>query len=98
MPWRHADTGYAPGGIRPLLTTHYSLFPNCHYEFHRITLAPPIARRIVSLSWILAYGLERLTIFNSHYPVRYIDFLGNVQDYLVAIRPRTEDWRPRTDK
>jgi len=49
------------------------LFPNCSYEFHRITLAPPLARRIVPISWILAYGLERLTIFNSH--------------YLVAIRP-----------
>ena len=55
------------------------------------------------LSWMLAYGLERLTIFNSvpfgdsHYPVRYIDFLGNVQDYLVAIRPLVTAKSPKGD-
>jgi hypothetical protein len=43
------------------------LFPNCHYEFHRITLAPPIARRVVPISWMLALFLESLKIFNSHY-------------------------------
>ena len=59
-------------GVRFLLTIYHlpftiycSLFPNCHYEFHRITLAPPLARRVVPVSWILAYGLERLKIFNS---------------------------------
>ena len=62
-------------GIRPAEIKR--LFPNCSYEFHRITLAPPLARRIVPISWILAYGLERLTIFNSH--------------YLVAIRPLITD-------
>jgi len=61
-------------GIRPKEIRQ--LFPNCSYEFHRITLAPPLARRIVPISWILAYGLERLKIFNSH--------------YLVAIRPVTD--------
>jgi len=39
---------------------------------------------------MLALFLESLKIFNTHYPVRYIDFLGNVQDYLVAIRPMTD--------
>jgi hypothetical protein len=53
------------------------LFPGCSFEFHKITLAPPLALRIVPVSWGLAYVLERLTIFNSH--------------YLVAIRPRTGD-------
>jgi len=62
-------------GIRPAEIKR--LFPNCRYEFHRITLAPPIARRIVPISWMLAYGLERLTIFNTH--------------YLVAIRPLITD-------
>ncbi|MGB8214206.1 MAG: class I SAM-dependent methyltransferase [Anaerolineales bacterium] len=45
------------------------LFPNCKYEFHKITLAPPLARRIVPISWTLALILENLKIFNSHYLV-----------------------------
>jgi len=65
-------------GIRPKEIRE--LFPNCNFEFHKITLAPPIARRIVPLSWGLALFLEGLKIFNSH--------------YLVVIRPlkKTEDW------
>ena len=59
-------------GIRPAEIRR--LFPNCMYEFHKITLAPPIARRIVPVSWILALLLEKQKVFNSH--------------YLVAIRPR----------
>jgi len=58
-------------GIRPAEIRQ--LFPNCTYEFHKITLAPPLARRIVPVSWMLALFLENLKIFNSH--------------YLVAIRP-----------
>ena len=49
------------------------LFPNCAYQFHKITLAPPIARKLVPLSWGLGLFLEGLKIFNSH--------------YLAAIRP-----------
>ncbi|MDW7755754.1 MAG: methyltransferase domain-containing protein [Brevefilum sp.] len=45
------------------------LFPNCNYVFRKITLAPPIARRIVPFSWPLAHILESLKIFNSHYLV-----------------------------
>jgi len=59
-------------GIRP--TEIRKLFPNCTCEFHKITLAPPLSRRIVPISWILAIFLESLKIFNSH--------------YLVAIRPK----------
>ena len=62
-------------GIRPAEIRRS--FPNCSYEFHKITLAPPLARRIVPISWILALTLEKLTIFNSH--------------YLVAIRPLLTD-------
>ena len=58
-------------GIRPAEIRR--LFPNCSFEFHKITLAPPIARRVVPVSWMLALFLENLKIFNSH--------------YLVAIRP-----------
>lgn len=43
------------------------LFPHCRYEFHRITLAPPIARRLVPLSWGLSLFLESLKFLNTHY-------------------------------
>jgi len=50
-----------------------SSFPDCQIDSKRITLAPPLARRLVPISWLLSAFLEKLTIFNSH--------------YLVAIRP-----------
>mgnify|MGYP000450991659 CR=1 FL=1 len=43
------------------------LFPNCKFEFHRITLAPPIARLLVPISWMLCELLEKIRIFNTHY-------------------------------
>jgi SAM-dependent methyltransferase len=58
-------------GIRPAEVKR--LFPGCHYEFRRITLAPPIARRLATVSWGLCLFLESLKIFNTH--------------YLVAVRP-----------
>jgi hypothetical protein len=78
--FRSNPTNPQTRGIRPAETCPersrriIRLFPNCRYEFHKITLAPPIARRIVPISWMLALFLESLKIFNSH--------------YLVAIRPR----------
>jgi SAM-dependent methyltransferase len=54
-------------GIRP--EEIKQLFPNCSYEFHRITLAPPIARILVPISWGLCLFLENLKIFNTHYLV-----------------------------
>jgi ubiquinone/menaquinone biosynthesis C-methylase UbiE len=65
-PTNHQTRGIRPAEIK-------CLFPNCTYEFHKITLAPPLARRIIPVSWMLALVLESLKIFNSH--------------YLVAIRP-----------
>lgn len=62
-------------GIRPAEIR--CLFPDCKFDFQRITLAPPIARRLVSVSWLLCAFLEKLKIFNTH--------------YLVAIRPVTGD-------
>jgi ubiquinone/menaquinone biosynthesis C-methylase UbiE len=53
-----------------------SMFPNCRLEFQKITLAPPVARRLVPISWGLAFFLESLRIFNSH--------------YLVIISPKNE--------
>ena len=58
-------------GVRPKEIR--ALFPSCTFDFLRITLAPPIARRLVPISWLLSAFLEKLTIFNTH--------------YLVAIRP-----------
>jgi len=61
-------------GIRPAEIKR--LFPNCHYEFQRITLAPPLARRLVPVSWLLAGLLEKLWLFNTH--------------YLAAIQPQSQ--------
>lgn len=44
-----------------------SLFPGCEYHFNKVTLAPPLARRIVPFSWNVALILESFKIFNSHY-------------------------------
>jgi SAM-dependent methyltransferase len=52
-------------GIPPLEIKR--LFPDCNCEFHRITLAPPIARKLVPVSWGLCLLLEELGIFNTHY-------------------------------
>jgi ubiquinone/menaquinone biosynthesis C-methylase UbiE len=54
-------------GIRPAEIKR--LFPDCQYEFRRITLAPPIARRLATVSWSLCLFLESLKIFNTHYLV-----------------------------
>ena len=45
------------------------LFPNCTYQFKRVTLAPPLARRIVPFSWTVARLLEKINMFNSHHLV-----------------------------
>lgn len=54
-------------GIRP--TEIRSLFPNCIFEFKKITLAPPLTRKIVPVSKIAAEIIESLRILNSHYLV-----------------------------
>jgi len=43
------------------------LFPNCTYSFEKVTLAPPLARLMVRVSWNIAYLLEKLRAFNTHY-------------------------------
>jgi len=52
-------------GIRP--TEIRRLFPGCKYYFQRITLAPPITRRLISVSWLLCYVLEKISVLNTHY-------------------------------
>lgn len=59
-PTNHQTHGIRPPEIR-------QLFPGCGYDFRRITLAPPVARRLVPVSWLLCAFLEKLRIFNTHY-------------------------------
>jgi ubiquinone/menaquinone biosynthesis C-methylase UbiE len=47
----------------------HTLFPSCSFEFHKITLAPPIARMMVPVSLTFCAFLESLKVFNSHYLV-----------------------------
>lgn len=42
-------------------------FAGCSIEYNRITLAPPLARRLVPLSWGVSHFLEKLRVFNTHY-------------------------------
>ncbi|MCC7208172.1 MAG: class I SAM-dependent methyltransferase [Anaerolineae bacterium] len=43
------------------------LFSSCNIHLRRTTLAPPITRRLVRVSWILCELLENLRLLNSHY-------------------------------
>lgn len=52
-------------GIKPEEIKDY--FPGCRFTFDRITLAPPLARRLVPLTWIGALFLERFRLLNTHY-------------------------------
>jgi SAM-dependent methyltransferase len=61
-PTNPQTRGIQPSEIR-------RLFPGCKFDFQRITLAPPLARALVPVSWLFAALLERLTVFNSHYLV-----------------------------
>jgi ubiquinone/menaquinone biosynthesis C-methylase UbiE len=54
-------------GIRPAEIRR--LFPSCQLEFTRVTLAPPIARRLVPISWLVSQGLESVGLANSHHLV-----------------------------
>lgn len=44
-----------------------ALFPRCDVRLQRVTLAPPIARRSVAISWIGSLLLEKLLVLNTHY-------------------------------
>ena len=45
------------------------LFPNCNMYIQRITLAPPICRRVASFSPLCCRILEAAKLFNSHFLV-----------------------------
>ena len=44
-----------------------ALFPRCEIRMQRITLAPPIARRLASHSWLLCYFLSKIPWLCTHY-------------------------------
>lgn len=44
-----------------------ALFPGCRVHLRRATLAPPLARRVVPVSWTAAVVLESLRVFDTHY-------------------------------
>jgi SAM-dependent methyltransferase len=44
-----------------------SLFPGCKVRLRRVTLAPPIARAVIPLSWIGASILEKIPFLRTHY-------------------------------
>jgi ubiquinone/menaquinone biosynthesis C-methylase UbiE len=44
-----------------------TLFPKCEVRMRRITLAPPIARRIAPYSWLLCYLFSKFPCLCSHY-------------------------------
>jgi hypothetical protein len=44
-----------------------ALFPGCTVDLHSVTLAPPLARAIVPLSWAGALMLESLPFLRTHY-------------------------------
>ncbi len=43
-----------------------TLFPDSTVEARRVTLAPPIARRLAPASWVAAAALEGLRLLNTH--------------------------------
>jgi ubiquinone/menaquinone biosynthesis C-methylase UbiE len=51
------------------LSEIHSSFVDCKIDYQRITLAPPITRRLAPVSWGLCLFLESLKIFNTHYLV-----------------------------
>ena len=42
------------------------LFPGFTLSSQRITLLPPLSRRLVPISWLAAEGLERVKLLNTH--------------------------------
>jgi SAM-dependent methyltransferase len=43
------------------------LFAGCTVRLRRVTLAPPLARRLAAVSWNVARLLESVRLFNTHY-------------------------------
>ena len=55
-------------GVRGIAKAEiHSLFPGCTIRLRRVTLAPPLARMTVPLSWIAASILEKLPFLRTHH-------------------------------
>lgn len=59
-PYNRQVKGIGSGELR-------RLFPGCAVRLRRLTLAPPLARRLVPISWIGSLLLEKLVVLNTHY-------------------------------
>jgi ubiquinone/menaquinone biosynthesis C-methylase UbiE len=68
-PLNKQTRGIQPAEIR-------RLFPGCRLRFKRVTLAPPITRKLVHITWLGCAVLEKIKLFNTH--------------YLAAIHPNVE--------
>lgn len=56
----NSDTrGIGAGEIR-------RLFPACEVRIHRVTLMPPLSRRLARISWLACYLLERIPWLRTH--------------------------------
>jgi len=44
-----------------------SLFPGCAITLEKVTLAPPVVRRVVPVSWLAALMLEKVPFLRTHY-------------------------------
>lgn len=52
-------------GVRKREIAH--LFPDCHIELRRVSLAPPLARFLAPYSWLVCHVLSRVRMLNTHY-------------------------------
>lgn len=43
------------------------LFPGCRIRLQKVTLAPPITRRLVRVSWMMCLLLEKIPALRTHY-------------------------------
>jgi ubiquinone/menaquinone biosynthesis C-methylase UbiE len=59
-PWNRDVRGVRKGEIR-------SLFPHCTIALQRVTLAPPLTRRVARISWLASYCLARIPLLCTHY-------------------------------
>jgi ubiquinone/menaquinone biosynthesis C-methylase UbiE len=59
-PWNSNVRGVRKAEIK-------RLFPNCHIELERVSLALPLARILAPWSWMTCYLLGRLRFLNTHY-------------------------------
>jgi ubiquinone/menaquinone biosynthesis C-methylase UbiE len=64
-----------------------SLFPGCAVHLYSLTLAPPLARLVVPISWTMCSLLEKLRIFNSHY-LAVIRPAGNARRAVQRATPK----------